>query len=229
MYQTEFAGQHYELGTSGFLYRSNKLMYDHGTESMWSTLQGEPVVGPLVGKGIKLERGHVVTTTWGEWKNQHPDTLVLSLDTGHDRDYGEGVAYKEYFSNDKLMFQVTQRDDRLKNKDQVVALRDDTEQLAVAAKFLNENPVYHDQLGEKRFVILTTAGGANRVYESGQHQFVQWNGTDQVTDDQGKVWQVTEQAITQNETRLDRMPSHRAFWFGWYAQFPNTRLVGSDK
>ena len=154
---------------------------------------------------------------------------MLSLDTGHDRDYGEGVAYKEYFSNDKLMFQVTQRDDRLKNKDQVVALRDDTEQLAVAAKFLNENPVYHDQLGEKRFVILTTAGGANRVYESGQHQFVQWNGTDQVTDDQGKVWQVTEQAITQNETRLDRMPSHRAFWFGWYAQFPNTRLVGSDK
>ena len=63
-YRTELEGQHYELGTSGFLYRSNKLMYDHRTKSFWSTLAGEPVVGPLVGKKIKLKRRYVVTTTW---------------------------------------------------------------------------------------------------------------------------------------------------------------------
>ena len=92
MYQTEYNGKHHELGTSGFLYRSNKLMYDQETFSLWSTLQGEPVVGPLVGQGIKLKQHHVVTSTWGEWKRRHPKTKVLSLDTGHQRDYGEGVG-----------------------------------------------------------------------------------------------------------------------------------------
>ena len=55
-------GVHHELGTSGFLYRSNKLMYDKATKSLWWTITGEPVVGPLVGSGIRLEPLSVVTT-----------------------------------------------------------------------------------------------------------------------------------------------------------------------
>jgi len=137
-------------------------MYDHATKSFWSTLKGEPVVGPLVGKGIKLNRRYLVTTTWGEWKKRHPDTTVLSLDTGHDRDYGEGVAYHSYFATDKLMFKVPGKDDRLLNKDSVVALRDENSQLAIAAKFLAKNPVYSDKLGDQDFVVLTNGAGANR-------------------------------------------------------------------
>jgi len=87
-------------------------MYDHGTKSFWSTLHGEPVVGPLVGKGIKLNRRYLVTTTWGEWKKRHPDTTVLSLQTGHRRNYGEGVAYHNYFATDQLMFTVPKIDTR---------------------------------------------------------------------------------------------------------------------
>ena len=82
----------HNLGTSGFLYRSNKLMYDQDTQSLWNTIWGQPVVGPLVDRGIVLERLSVVTTTWGEWRRRHPDTKVLSLNTGYDRDYTEGAA-----------------------------------------------------------------------------------------------------------------------------------------
>ena len=67
-------------------------MYDHATKSMWSTLTGSPVLGPLAGKAIELKTLHVVTTTWGERKKRHPGTTALSLETGHERDYGEGVA-----------------------------------------------------------------------------------------------------------------------------------------
>ena len=74
VYDTMIGDKHYELGTSGFLYRSNKLMYDHATESMWNTITGEPVIGPLVGKGIKLSPMTVVTTTWGRWKQLAPAT-----------------------------------------------------------------------------------------------------------------------------------------------------------
>ena len=48
---------------------------------------GEPVIGPLVDQGIRLERSYLVTTTWGEWKRRHPDSKVLSLDTGYSCDY----------------------------------------------------------------------------------------------------------------------------------------------
>ena len=74
LYHTEHDGVNHALGTSGFLYRSNKLMYDQATQSLWSTMRGIPVVGPLAGKGIVLDRGSVVTTTWGEWRRRHPDT-----------------------------------------------------------------------------------------------------------------------------------------------------------
>ncbi|MEM6473509.1 MAG: DUF3179 domain-containing (seleno)protein, partial [Planctomycetota bacterium] len=124
VYDPNVDGRHHELGTSGFLYRSNKLMYDHDTKSMWSTLKGTPVVGPLVGQNIRLQSRYVVTTTWGQWKADHPDTDVLSLETGHDRDYGEGVAYHDYFATDELMFAVPKTDPRLKNKDEVLIIRD---------------------------------------------------------------------------------------------------------
>lgn len=229
MYQTEVAGKHFELGTSGFLYRSNKLMYDEETKSLWSTLEGEPVVGPLVDKGIRLVPLYAVTTTWGKWKKLHPDTTVLSLDTGFERDYGEGVAYRKYFGDDKLMFEVPLHDDRLKNKAQVLAIRLDdstSQRLAMSAEFLADHPVYHDQLGETKFVVLTDESGANRVFETGDVRFETLKGPVAI-DTEGNPWQITEPNLIQvdSDRKLSRLPAHRVFWFGWYAQFPNTRLV----
>jgi len=105
-YEAMAGGKLRVLGTSGFLYRSNKLMFDEETKSLWSTLEGRPVIGPLAGSGVELRYRPVVTTTWGEWRAAHPGTTVLSLDTGHQRDYSEGAAYREYFGTDELMFQV---------------------------------------------------------------------------------------------------------------------------
>ena len=228
LYRTEIGGQHYELGTSGFLYRSNKLMYDHATKSLWSTLTGEPVVGPLVGRGLKLTPLSVVTTTWGEWRRRHPDTTVLSLQTGHERDYGEGVAYQNYFATDELMFSVPQLDPRLKNKAEVLALRfggPAAKPTAIAAAFLKQHPVFHGRLGTQDYVVLTDTSGANRVFETGGRRFVTEPG-DAMRDDTGRRWRVTEPALVgEDGTELARLPAHRAFWFGWFAAFPETELV----
>ncbi len=225
-------GVQHELGTSGFLYRSNKLMYDHATKSMWSTLTGSPVVGPLVGKGIELKSLHVVTTTWKEWRTRHPATTVLSLDTGHNRDYGEGVAYRDYFANDQLMFTVPKTDARLANKAEVLALRVSAapgkppETLAIAADFLATRPVYVLRLGGQDMVVLTDASGANRVYESRGVTFASWNRSLEARDDKGGAWRVSEAQLSgPNGEVLKRLPAHRAFWFGWHAAFPDTQLV----
>ena len=229
LYDTTIDGVHHELGTSGFLYRSNKLMYDQATKSLWSTLTGTPVVGPLVGKQIELKPLYVVTTTWKEWKRRHPQTLVLSLDTGHQRDYDEGAAYRDYFASDRLMFNVPRLDTRLKNKAEVLGLRFSDapgKTLAIAADLLAANPVYSDRLGPRRFVVLTDPSGANRVYETAGVEFAGWNGDDAAEDRSGRTWKVSESHLTgPGGATLRRLPAHRAFWFGWYAAYPDTRLV----
>ena len=111
------------------------------------------------------------------------------------------------------------------NKDSVVALRDDKGQLAIAAKFLAKNPVYSDKLGDQDFVVLTNAAGANRVYDSNGTVFRSYDGENTATDALGTQWTVNESELTAGTKSLSRLPAHRAFWFGWSSQFPDTRLV----
>ena len=229
LYATEHEGVHHALGTSGFLYRSNKLMYDRATQSLWSTLWGAPVVGPLVGEGIELERLSVVTSTWGAWRRRHPDTLVLSLNTGHRRDYAEGAAYREYFATDELMFGVPRLDRRLRNKAEVLGLlapQADAAPLAIASGFLQRNPLHHDRLGGQDIVVLTDASGAHRVYQAHGVTFAGWDRDASLTDGAGVGWTLDETRLRSSDGRMrDRVPAHRAFWFGWYAAYPHTRLV----
>ncbi len=226
---TEHEGANHRLGTSGFLYRSNKLMYDQATQSLWSTMLGAPVVGPLAGKGIALESGAVVTTTWGEWRRRHPGTLVLSLDTGHRRDYSEGAAYRDYFATDELMFSVPVLDTRLKNKDEVFTVllaRHPEAPLAISAAFLAAAPVHHDAVEDTALVVLTDPSGANRAYASEDVTFTRYDGDRRVEDGSGMIWTMDEHALIAEDGRvLRRIPAQRAFWFGWHAAFPNTRLV----
>ena len=229
LYDVTVDAVQHELGTSGFLYRSNKLMYDHATKSLWSTLTGSPVVGRLAGKGIELESLYVVTTTWKEWRARHPNTQVLSRETGHRRDYSEGAAYREYFATDRLMFTIPKRDERLPNKAEVLALRMPQvpgEALAIAADFLATRPVHHARIGNVNMVVLTDASGANRVYESRDVTFASWDSAAAVRDTRGNLWRLDESRLTgPNGETLKRLPAHRAFWFGWHAAYPDTRLV----
>ncbi len=229
LYETELDGVQHELGTSGFLYRSNKLMYDQATQSLWNTIWGRPAIGPLTKEAIQLKRRSVVTTTWGEWRRRHPTTQVLSLDTGHRRDYSEGAAYREYFATDDLMFNVPKLDRRLKNKDEVLTLvleKEGVEPLAISAEFLAKTNVYHDRIGVTAFVVLTDRSGANRVYRTDGLRFASWDMDRQVKDQEGGTWTLSETRLVASDGRqLERLPAQRAFWFGWYAAFPNTRLV----
>lgn len=160
----------------------------------------------------------------------HPETRVLSLDMGHRRDDGEGVAYHDYFATDELMFGVPKLDKRLRNKAKVLAIRLDgisEERLAISVEFLDANRVYQDRLGETEFVVVTNDSGANRVYESQGFQFVDLLASGRVSAKDGSEWEVTESSLDEvgGNRRLSRLPSHRAFWFGWHAAFPTTRLV----
>ena len=236
VYHTEVDGNNIELGTSGFLYRSSKLMYDKDTNSLWSTLQGRPVIGPLVGSGLRLESNTVVTTNWGTWRKMHPNTTVISLaeiEKKYTRDYGEGKAYADYFADDTLMFPVPQTDDRLRNKAPVFVLRflgADTENvdkpIAFESAFLAANPVYHHRYAGVNVVVVTDSSGAHRAYDSGQTKFASLKDDTTVVDETGMEWTITTDALVDaNDEKLTRLPSHSVFWFGWYSQHPETELI----
>ena len=77
------------LRTSGLLARSNKVMFDLETYSVFDTFLGNALTGPLEKRKLQLKQASVVTTTWGAWKTQYPDTTVLAeyLALGNDFDF----------------------------------------------------------------------------------------------------------------------------------------------
>ncbi len=75
------------LRTSGLLSRSNKVMYDLRTSSVFDTFTGDAVSGPLQDAGVMLEETTVVRSTWAEWRAEHPDTMIVAEDGGIGRGY----------------------------------------------------------------------------------------------------------------------------------------------
>jgi hypothetical protein len=243
-------GTTYTFGSSGFLFRSNKLMYDRQTRTLWNQLTGEPVLGPLVGTDVKLNLLPIVLTSWLDWETQHPDTLVLSLDTGHSRPYEPGAAYGDYFAAEVTMFPVWQRDDLLPTKARIFALQLDGIPKAYPLETLIAEKVVNDQLGSVPLVVVATrgdltvlgnsyrvgevsynAGGEVRAYErtlsDTLYTFSPGPDADTLFDADGHLWQITEDALLGPDGRtLPRLPGHLAYWFGWYAFFPKTLIYG---
>ncbi len=233
-YESTIGDRGFRFGTSGLLYQSNKLMFDEDSNSLWSSIEGKPVVGSLVGSGLQLRMRPVVTTTWKEWRTAHPQTTVLSINTGFTRDYSEGAAYRDYFSHDRLMFQVSKADRRLANKAEVLTLRvagaaagDAAVPVAIEARFLQGKPVFSFDAAGQRYAVITSPGGANRVYRVAA-PFPEQRATDVIRDVRGRAWTVTEDALVAADDATilaPRIAAQRAFWFGWYAQFPDTILI----
>ena len=101
MYARNIEDREYTFGVSGLLYRSNVLMYDRQTESLWLQVKRRAVSGPMAGTKLRTLPSSI--TTWARWKRRHPGTTVLSPDTGYQRDYSTD-PYESYYSSRKGLF-----------------------------------------------------------------------------------------------------------------------------
>ena len=211
------------FGSSGLLYRSNKLMYDTETESLWNQFTGEPVVGELSESDIVLKVLPVVITSWRDWLTAHPDTTVLSLDTGFDRDYRPGRPYGQYFASPELMFPVVVRDRRLDPKDRIFVLRDGEAEMAWALSLFAGGAAIHDRVGGRDVVLIGDAEFETvRAYDSGGRTFNVVADDPARVESDGALWSVTEDALTgpAGET-LPRLPGHMAYWFAYQSYHPD--------
>lgn len=324
LFDASAAGQTFVFGSSGFLFRSNKLMYDRATKTLWNQLTGEPVIGKLAGSNIKLTVLPDVLTSWGDWRRQHPDTKVLDINTGFDRPYQVGATYGRYFGSPETMFPVWQQSKLLPRKERIFAVQDSGLAKAYPLDALNRSGgvvndilgslplvvIYRDAVGrvplpsdwvtalhevrrgtgqitnandlsivdvravlkkhpslvkdinanfllamptEDRLTLLhertadapqgseATEGhfapdlrnevaqrgliGETRAYQRGRHSFTASSSRDELVDDRGRAWQLTEDALVSPDgERLARLGGHLSYWFGWFSFYPKTEV-----
>ena len=243
MYSGKINGEPTTFGTSGFLYRSNKLMYDRLTQSIWHQFTGEPVIGPLAFSGIKLPFFPSLLTTWKEWVEEHPDTTVLSNETGlyrsYDPEWDSSSIYFSYRESPDLMFPAWNRSEDLAIKDVIVGLGIGGSYKAYPVLDLQKDRVVNDSLGGTDVVIIASpTTQAARAYTRAGRVFRLANGDSRaealpasLVDTSGATWQVTEVYLVSDDDtsiRLERLPTHTSYWFGWSSFHPDTELYYSD-
>lgn len=232
------------FGTSGSLYRSALVMYDRQTESLWSHFTGRAIAGVLTGS--ELDSHPVATVAWSDWRDAHPDGLVLSRDTGHDRDYGRN-PYPGYDDIDDPPFLFDGKlDDRLAAKTRVVGVGLDSTPTAIRLDPLLDSGVVvfdldgapavawvlpgttsaldSDEIGEgcdvgATGVFLATHDGQELTFTRTAEGFV-----DTQTDSR---WDIFGSAVAGplRGARLDVIEHVDTFWFAWAAFAPSTRVI----
>jgi len=213
------------FGVSGRLINNNLVMYDRQTEAWWPQILATSIPGPWNQNTTiaSLEEFRLIWTTWEKWRNQHPDTQVLSQDTGHARNYsndpyGSYNPIGGYYEDSSTLFPSLHEDDSFPTKEVFMGAR--TAEGAVAFKkdtILNERlmtgtlgstPVVavHDDRYETAYVYLNPEEAS---FEMDGTKVVDADGTAHLPD----------------ELPLDRVHTFDAMWMAWAGYYPDTNVV----
>lgn len=157
VYSSRIDDQTLTFGVSGRLYKSNVLIYDHQTESLWSQLKETAIAGPMVGK--KLTKISTKRISWKRWLEKHPRTKVLSTDTGYDRDYAID-PYEGYYKALGIMFPVGDVRTELPAKALVLGIEiDGIAKAYPLSMFAQKADGFKDQIGGNPIRIILSEEG----------------------------------------------------------------------
>lgn len=188
-------------------------------------------MGPLT--GARLDPLPASVATWEDWKTEHPETLILSRDTGFQRPYENDPfgGYPTVIDSGRFPFPVSDaaRDDRLPPSALVVGLMVGGETRAYHVDGLTD-PI-NDEVGGEPIVVLPTDGGAtvfSATVEGSTLKFESDNG-EFVDTTTRSTWSAGGSALSgplQGET-LEPVGARTTFWFALVAAFPDVELYDS--
>ena len=167
VFERSVNGEPQEFGVSGKLWKSNLLMYNRAgnpdNESYWSQVLGEAVVGPHT--GIELAVIESDTMTFGAWRELHPETKVLTRETGSRRDYTRD-PYEGYYDSSRVSFGAEFDDERAHPKAMVLGVELGGEKKAYPQ---DELPIgtTTDTVGGTELVITKSEAGEVRMRANG--------------------------------------------------------------
>lgn len=144
-------GERVEFGTSGKLWNSNLVMYDRKTDSLWSQVLGEAIVGEMTGTELPVLPSDQMR--FGEWKNSFPNGQVLSRDTGARRIYGYD-PYGDYYTTEGVFFPLSNEDNRLQQKDFILGITHEGQAKAYYPPTIKEEGIARDTFGDKIIIAV---------------------------------------------------------------------------
>jgi len=222
------------FGVSGKLIMNAVVMYDHQSNTLWSQFLSRGVKGPLTGQALEIVPA--VQTTWGQWLNLHPDTLVLNK-----RGSYLGDSYEGYYSGGAAgILGEANKDDRLPGKELVMGMVVSGFAKAYPFSAISTQNVVNDHFaGEEVVVTFEPASGSGAAFkrrlDGRTLTFEPEEGREGIALmrdlETGSLWQVlTGQAIEGPlfGQGLERLPSHYSFWFAWSDFHPQTELYDTS-
>jgi hypothetical protein len=240
-------GQTLDFGTSGSLYKSDLVMYDRQTHSLWAQMEGRAIVGERTGTRLTLLPAN--TIAYEEWKAAYRGGRVLSRETGHARPYGRNpyVAYDDLTAHPVLF--RDNPDPRRPPKERVVGVTIGQQARAYPWSVLEARRVVQERLGETPIVVFYQPGtlsaldagqiaesraiGATGVFSSviGGRALTFEPRPDGFRDrETGSAWTVLGHAVRGRMAgqRLAPIPQVDAFWFAWAAFHPTTSIYAGE-
>ena len=193
VYERNFEGQELEFGVSGFLRESNMIMFDRETETLWQQSTGEAIAGEHSGK--KLTRVPLQLIELFTVREQHPDAVIMTDNTGHSRDYTV-YPYGNYDNSEDLFFEVTVDDNRFPTKELFYAVESGNKSIALRIGELeNDSTVSFDKEGIK--LTAEKKDGEIFVREEGSDEplagyYEMWFSWATWHRDSGLVWEPSQ-------------------------------------
>ena len=221
-------GQAVEFGTSGKLYNSNLVMYDRMTGTYWSQGLGLAIKGELTGQSLKIIPFDIIT--WGDWKKLHPDTVVLTTNTGHIRAYGVD-PYGDYYTEPRIIFPVEHKNDTFHPKEIVLGFHEGTTYKAYTQHDVEYSTVINDQVDDKPILLVSLYSGNARAFDrmiDGEILEFAYIDNKIVDTKTNSEWNYDGVAISGEleGTELLRLGFNPGFWFEWVAFHPETQIYG---
>lgn len=211
---------------SGSLYNGHMVLADRATGSLWSPWLGEAIAGSAVPARLRSVDAAVVR--WGGWIAEHPDTRVLSRDTGlypPDR-YAEDL-YRDYRSSRSVPGDPAVDLAPLHPKDVVHGVAAGGAVMAFRAATVRDRGVVEDEVGGVPVLLVRDRAGAVRAFDR------RVNGTalrfEPSTDGMvggGSSWSAEGVALDgpQAGAELREIPVDRSYWFAWKLFNPGTEV-----
>ncbi len=221
-------GKEVEFGTSGKLYNSNLVMYDRLTNSYWSQALGQAITGELTGQELKIIPFDVIT--WGDWKTIHPNTKVLTTETGHIRAYGVD-PYGDYYTEPRIIFPVENDDDRLHPKEIILGFHESNVYKAYPQNEIENSVVINDKIADTPLLLSSLYSQNARAFErtlDGQVLDFEFKDGKIIDTQTNSEWNYDGIAVSGSleGSQLSRMPFSPGFWFEWVAFHPDTEIYG---
>lgn len=222
------------FGSTGMLLDGNKIMFDEETESLWSQHRGVPIAGEFAAGDVHLDVLPVTQTDWADWKDSHPDTLALDIDTGYDyeyRFYDDNIGFfRHYWENeDAVQPGVEVADGVLSEKESVYGVvGDDAGTVRIyPVEAVRENGPFVDELDGREVVVVIDATDDVAVYEAPASP-VERDDAD-LADADGRRWTVTRDALVNGDDRRDRLAGRHGLWFAFRLQYDDATVVTGDE